>query len=250
MSDPQPDTPSDQMTLVGHLTELRYRLIKAIQGIAVGVGIGVYFSEEILTVIRKPVLQYLGPSGGLVFTGVMDKFMAHLKVGVLGGVILTCPYWLYHLWRFLSPGLYKHERRYAAGFIIAGTILFMLGVCFVYFLVYPAAFKYLFSVGGDVDKPMITIDEYLSFFTMTTLLFGAAFEMPVVLMVLAMMGIIDAAFLKSKRRYAFVILAIVAAVLTPPDPLSMLMMLVPLCLLYESSIWMIHFFIKPSERFQ
>ncbi len=212
------------------MTELRYRLIKAFQGIILGVGVGVYFSEEMLAVIRKPVLKYLGAAGGLVFTGVMDKFMAHLKVGVLGGVILTCPYWLYHVWRFISPGLYKHERRYAAGFIIAGTFLFMCGVCFVYFLVYPAAFKYLFTIGGDVDKPMITIDAYLGFFAMTTLLFGVAFELPVVLMVLAMMGLIDAAFFKAKRRYAIVILSIVAAVLTPPDGFSMVMMLVPLLL--------------------
>src|SRR6476659_1285311 len=88
----------EQMTLIQHLTELRYRLIRAFYGVALGIGLGVYFSEDILSVIRKPVLKYLGPNGGLVFTGVMDKFMAHLKVGVLGGVILTCPYWLYHLW--------------------------------------------------------------------------------------------------------------------------------------------------------
>lgn len=237
----------DQMTLVAHLTELRYRLIKAFQGIILGVAVGVYYSEFILSLIRKPVLKYL-PNGGLVFTGVMDKFMAHIKVGMLGGVILTCPYWLYHVWKFISPGLYKHERRYAAGFIIAGTILFMTGVCFVYFLIYPAAFQFLFTIGGDVDKPMITIDDYLGFFTMTTLVFGLAFELPVVLMVLAMMGLIDAAFLKSKRRYAIMILAVVSAVVTPPDPMSMIMMLVPLCLLYEGSIWMIHFFVKKNAE--
>jgi sec-independent protein translocase protein TatC len=238
-----------QMTLVQHLTELRYRLIKAAQGIIVGVAVSLYFSEEILSLIRKPVLKYLGANGGLVFTGVMDKFMAHIKVGVLGGIILTCPYWLYHVWRFISPGLYKQERRFAAGFIIAGTLLFMCGVCFVYFLVYPAAFEYLFTIGGDVDKPMITIDEYLGFFTVTTIMFGMAFELPVILMVLAMMGLIDAAFLKAKRRYALVILAVVAAFLTPPDGLSMVMMLVPLLLLYESSIWLIHFLVKkrPDE---
>jgi sec-independent protein translocase protein TatC len=235
----------EQMTLVEHLTELRYRLTRAFLGIFAGVVVSLIYSEQILTIIRRPVLKYL-PNGGLVFTGVMDKFMAHIKVGLLSGVILTCPYWLYHVWKFISPGLYKHERRYAAGFIVAGTVLFLLGVCFVYFLIFPAAFQFLFTVGGDVDKPMITIDEYLSFFTMTTLIFGLAFELPVILMVLAMMGIIDAAFLKAKRRYAFMILAVIAAVVTPPDPMSMILMLVPLCLLYESSVWLVHFFVKKN----
>jgi sec-independent protein translocase protein TatC len=241
----------EQMSLIEHLTELRYRLIRAGQGIAVGVGICVYYSENILTVIRQPILKYLGPNGGLVFTGVMDKFMAHLKVGVLGGFIITCPYWLFHLWKFISPGLYKNERRYISGFIISGTLLFACGVSFVYFLVYPAAFEYLLTIGGTVDKPMITIQEYLSFFMITTLMFGLSFELPVVLMVLAMIGLVDSHFLKSKRRYAFLILAVLAAVITPPDGLSMVMMLVPLYALYEISIWLIHFLItKPKEAAQ
>lgn len=241
----QPSEPAGSMTLIEHLTELRYRLIKAFQGIIVGVAVGIYFSENILTVIRAPVLKYLG-QGGLVFTGVLDKFMAHLKVGFLGGIILTCPYWLYHVWAFISPALYKNERRFAAGFIVAGTVLFMVGVAFVYYLVFPAAFQYLFTIGGDVDKPMITIDEYLSFFTITTIMFGLAFELPVILMVLAVMGVINSRFLREKRRYAFVGLAIVAAVVTPPDAISMIMLLIPMMFLYESSVWLIHFFIdKP-----
>lgn len=237
-----------QMSLMEHLTELRYRLIKAIQGLVVGVGACIYFSEDILAVIRQPILKHLGPNGGLVFTGVMDKFMAHLKVGVLSGFIVTCPYWLYHLWKFISPGLYKNERRYIAGFIISGTILFGCGVAFVYYLVYPAAFEYLLTIGGTVDKPMITIQEYLSFFTITTLMFGLSFELPVVLMVMAMMGIVDSHYLKAKRRYALLILAVISAIITPPDGLSMVMMLVPLYFLYELSIWLIHFLItKPKE---
>jgi len=235
-----------QMSLIEHLTELRYRLIKALQGVAVGVGICIYFSEQILTIIRQPILKHLS-TGGLVFTGVMDKFMAHLKVGMLAGVIVTCPYWLYHLWKFISPGLYKSERKYIAGFIISGTLLFACGVCFVYFFVYPAAFEYLLSVGGDVDKPMITIHEYLSFFTITTLMFGLSFELPVVLVVMAMMGIVDAPYLKSKRRHALLILAVIAAVVTPPDGLSMIMMLVPMYLLYEISIWIIQYLLKPKK---
>lgn len=233
-----------QMTLVEHLTELRYRVVKMLQGIFVGMALCLYFSEQLLTIIRKPVLPYLGEGGGLVFTGVMDKFMAHVKVGALAGVILTCPYWLYHLWQFISPGLYKNERKYAAGFILTGTALFLLGVVFVYYLVFPAAFEYLFSVGGTADKPMITIDAYLGFFVLMTLMFGVAFELPLILMLLAMMGMFDAAFLKKNRRMAAVALAVVAAVMSPPDAISMILMWIPLLILYESSIWAIHFIVK------
>ncbi len=235
---------NDQMTLVEHLTDLRYRLVKSLQGIVVGVGIGIYFSEDLFKVIRRPILPYLGDNGGLVFTGVMDKFLAHLKVGALAGLILTCPYWLYHVWQFVSPALYKKERKYAFFFILAGSLLFLLGVCFVYFLVFPAAFEYLFSIGGSVDKPMITIDEYLGFFSLMVVMFGLAFELPMVLVVLALLGLFDAAFLKKQRRIAVVILAVVAAVMSPPDAMSMMMMWLPMVIFYEASIWIIHFLLK------
>lgn len=235
------------MNLTDHLTELRYRIIKALQGIIIGMGISLYYSEYLFTIIRKPILPFLSQDG-LVFTGIMDKFMAHIKVGLLGGLILTCPYWLYHLWKFISPGLYTNERRYAAGFIIAGSILFMTGVSFVYFFVYPTAFEFLLSVGGDVDKPMITIGDYLSFFAMTTIMFGVSFELPVVLVVLALMGIVDVEFLRRQRRYAIVLMALIAAILTPPDVVSMLMMLIPLTFLYESSIIVIRFLIPQRAK--
>jgi sec-independent protein translocase protein TatC len=233
-----------QFTLIEHLTELRYRLVKALQGLFVGMGLCLYFSEELLTVIRRPILPFLGANGGLIFTGVMDKFMAHIKVGALAGLILTCPYWLYHVWKFVSPGLYKNERKYAVIFIVAGTLLFLMGVAFVYFLVFPAAFEYLFSIGGTTDKPMITIDDYLGFFALMTVLFGVAFEMPLILILLAMIGVFDAEFLKKNRRIAIVAMAVVAAVLSPPDALSMVAMWIPLLIFYESSIWIIHFFVR------
>ena len=236
-------TEQQQMSLVEHLTELRYRLIMALIGIGVGMGLCIWQSDLLLEVIRRPILPYLG-QGGLIFTGVMDKFVAHLKVGALGGVILTCPYWLYHVWKFISPGLYKNEKRAAVGFIVAGTVLFGIGVSFVYFLVYPAAFEYLLNIGGNIDKPMITIDEYLSFFTNTTLMFGFAFELPLILVLLAVMGIIDAAFLSKQRRVAIPLLSVVAAVITPPDLISMVMMLVPMVLLYEIAIIVIKVLVK------
>jgi sec-independent protein translocase protein TatC len=239
-------TEEQQMTLVEHLRELRHRLIMALLGIAVGMGLCIWQSELLLDIVRRPILPHLA-SGGLVFTGVMDKFIAHLKVGALGGLILSCPWWLFHAWKFISPGLYKNERRFAAGFIVTGTTLFLCGVCFVYFLVYPAAFEYLMNIGGSVDKPMITINEYLGFFCTTTILFGLSFELPLVLVILALMGLIDAPFLKRQRRFAVPIMALVAAVITPPDMVSMLMMLVPMCFLYEASIWVIQYLLPKRE---
>ncbi|MBX3020437.1 MAG: twin-arginine translocase subunit TatC [Bdellovibrionales bacterium] len=234
------------MSLVEHLSDLRRRLILSLLGIAVGMALGIWQSELLLELIRKPIQPYL-QSGGLVFTGVMDKFLAHLKVGALGGLILACPWWLYQLWQFISPGLYKNERKYAVGFIVSGTILFMMGVGFVYFFVYPAAFEYLLNVGGNVDKPMITISEYLGFFITTTVMFGLSFELPLVLVFLALVGVIDAPFLKRNRRFAIPGMSLVAAIITPPDAISMLMMLVPMVGLYEISILVIQYLLPKAN---
>lgn len=229
------DLTEKEQTLTDHLTELRVRLIRAMFWILLFTCLGWYFSEEIMTIVRHPIQKYL-PDGGLVYTGVMDKFMAHVKLGIMAGIVMSAPFWLFEIWKFVAPGLYQREKRYAASFILAGTFLFILGICFVYFAVYPIAFEWLMSFGGNVDKPMITIEEYLSFFVTTALMFGASFELPLVLIILVLIGLIDIEFLRTKRRYAVVALSVVAAVLTPPDVISMTMMLVPLCLLYESAI--------------
>lgn len=215
--------------------------MRAFIGIIVGFGVCWNYSELLMNVIRRPIEPYLAESagGGLVFLGVMDKFVAHLKIAALGGIIVSCPFWLYQLWMFIAPGLYEKEKKYAVGFITFGSILFLTGVAFAYFIVYPSAFEFLLAFGGTVDRPMITLGEYLSFFVTTTLVFGAAFELPLILVILGLLGIVDDQLLRSKRRYAVVILALVSAILTPPDALSMCLLLVPLLLLYEMSIWLI-----------
>lgn len=239
----------DRAPLVEHLGELRDRIIKCAFAILICGGIAWFFSSQIFELIRQPIAPYLNNTdGGLVFTHPMDKFMSHVKVAMLAGVILACPVWLYQLWRFVAPGLYAHEQKYAAGFIISGTILFLTGVLFVYFLVFPAAFKFLLGFGGDVDKPLITISEYLSFFITTTLVFGVSFELPLVLVLLGLIGIVDAKMLRTNRRYAIVILALVSAVVTPPDMLSMIMLLVPLVFLYEVSILIVGAFARKRQN--
>ena len=232
------ETHDKEQSLVEHLSELRSCLIHSIIGIVVGFCLCWTFSSEIFNFIRGPITLFL-KDGGLVFTHPMDKFLAHIKVSLLAGIVMTCPYWVYQIWRFVSPGLYANERRYGLGFIFFGSTLFLSGVSFVYFIVFPMTFKFLLMFGDSTDVAMITIGEYLSFFITVTLVFGTVFEMPLVLTILSMMGVIDHHFLSSRRRLAIVILAVLAAIVTPPDVISMLAMMVPLVLLYELSILMV-----------
>lgn len=230
-----------EMSLVEHIGELRFRLTRAAIGIVIGMCFCWGFSEKIFDVVRLPILPYL-PQGGLIYTAPIDKFMAHIKLSFIFGVLISAPFWLYHLWKFISPALYKNERNFAIGFIFFGTFQFLLGIAFTYFVIFPMAFKFLMTFGGDIDKPMITIDHYLGFFTQTALIFGLAFEMPVIITFLGLVGAISQRFLKEKRRYAVVIITAASAVLAPPDALSMVLLLVPLWVLYEISIITVGFF--------
>ncbi len=238
--------PQTEQPLVGHLTELRKRLMYTLGIILVGFLASWGFSELLFDFMRSPIQPYL-PTDGLVFTAPMDKFLAHIKVSLLSGVIITSPFWVYQLWAFIAPALYKDEKKFGIFFILFGTSLFLTGVSFVYFVVYPMAFKFLMTFGGEVDKPMITIKEYLSFFITTTLVFGAAFEMPLVFTILARVGVVSESFLRKNRRYAIVILAAMSAMFTPPDIISMVLMMGPMILLYELSIVLVSIFGKKIE---
>jgi sec-independent protein translocase protein TatC len=237
---------ADNFTLVEHLSELRTRIVYSVYAIVIFTIAAWAMSDKIFDFVRQPIIAYL-PEGGLVFTAPTDKFMAHLKVSVLTGIILACPVWIYQLWKFVEPGLYNREKKYSLIFIFAGTTLFVSGVCFSYFLVLPTAFEVLLGFGGTTDKPMITISEYLSFFMMTTLVFGAAFEMPLVLVLLGIMGILSSAGLRRARRYALVGIATAAAVFTPPDAISMMLLTIPMALLYELSILVLAF-LEPKRN--
>ena len=239
--------PATELTLTEHLEELRRRLIYIVLILVAGFGLCYSYSELIFDFIRGPIQPYL-KQGGLIYTGPMDKFVAHLKVSLLASIVLTCPLWLYQVWAFVAPGLYRKERRYAISFLVTGSFLFVGGVMFLYYLVYPLAFEFLFHYGGDQDVAMITIDEYLSFFMLMSLAFGLAFELPLALVLMVIAGLIDQAFLRRNRRYAIVIISVIAAVVTPPDALSMSMMLFPMLVLYEVSVLIAGFFDKKPSR--
>lgn len=231
------------MSLVDHLGELRFRVTRAAYGIVLGMVVCWGFSERIFNFLREPIQQYL-TNGGLVFTAPMDKFMAHIKISFVMGLLLSSPFWLYQLWSFIAPALYKKEKKVAAGFIFFGTLQFILGLAFSYFIVLPMAFKFLMTFGGDVDKPMITIDHYLGFVTQTAIVFGLCFQMPVVISFLGLIGVVSQKFLKEKRRFAVVGIAVVSAIAAPPDALSMVLLLVPMWVLYEISIIVVGLFEK------
>lgn len=197
-----------------------------------------YFSEDIFNFVRKPIEPFL-PQHGLVFTGVTDKFVAHIKLSVVAGFSVASPFIFYQAWKFIEPGLYQKEKKYAGLFISSGTLLFWVGFLFAYYVVFPMAFQFLMNFGGPTDKPLITISDYLQFFIFSAFVFGLVFELPLLLVILALMGIIDASFLKKNRRYAYVIMSIVAAVITPPDALSMMLIWVPMILLYEIALFII-----------
>lgn len=234
-------------SLTEHLKELRTCLIKSVSFIAIFTVGSYYFSEYLFELLRSPATQYL-TNGGLVFTHPMDKFMAHLKISIFSGIIFAAPFWLYQVWSFVAPGLYQKEKKYAANFILAGTLLFLAGVSFSYFLVLPAAFEFLFNFGSSIDKPMITINEYMEFVVHMSLMFGISFELPLILVMLGITGMVTAQFLRKQRRIAWILLALVSAVLTPtPDALSMFMMLIPMTFLFEIAIFLVARVEKKAE---
>lgn len=227
---------TDNQTLIDHLSELRVRIVRALWAIVIAAAVCYNFSEQIFDIIRAPIQPYL-QGGGLVFTAPTDKFIAHLKVAFFSGVLISCPFWFYQVWKFVAPGMYVTEKKYTGIFILSGSLLFILGVLFAYYGVMPVAFEYLMNFGGSVDKPMITIDQYLGTFLTMALMFGLTFELPVALVILGLMGVVSKQFLSEKRRYAVVLLAILSALFTPgPDVLSQMMMLIPMVVLYEIAV--------------
>jgi sec-independent protein translocase protein TatC len=228
------------MSMTDHLSELRFRLIRIAWVLVLGFFAAYVFSEKLFDFIRAPIMPFMPKtSTGLFFTSPIEKFMAHVKVSFFAGCILSSPLWLYQIWAFIAPGLYRREKRYAISFLFFGIGLFVGGIAFAYFIILPVAFSFLLGFGGTTDSPMITISEYLDFILKFFLAFGFSFEMPLILVFLGLMGLISTDQLRAGRRWAVVIIAVISAVATPPDAMSMVALMVPLVALYEASIWIL-----------
>jgi len=235
---PIPRSPTGEMPFLDHLEELRWRIIYSLGALVIGIAIGflVTFKLDLIGVLQRPVLPYLR-GHTLVYTHPGDTFSAILQMSFVVGIVLALPVIGYNVWAFLSPALYRHERRVVIPVLLSATLLFLGGVALAYFLVLPLTLKFLFGLEAESLTPMITVSEYFGFVTSMCLAFGGVFEVPIVIVGLSALGIVSPQTLGKFRRYAVIIAYGGAAIITPGDLLTTTVALaVPLYLLYELSV--------------
>jgi len=224
----------DRMPFMEHLGELRVRIMRAMYGLLAGTVIALPFSERIVDWLARPVTR-LGYE--LVFTAPAEAFWVQMKVGLIAGVFIAAPVILWQVWAFIAPGLHGHEKKYAVPFVLIGSVMFLAGGAFSLFVVTPYALTFLLSYARPGLKPMITIQNHIDFLLKFTLAFGAVFELPLALTLLARMGVVNARMLAKNRKYAILGAFVAGAVLTPtPDAFNQAMMAGPLIILYEVGI--------------
>ena len=238
-----------QETFLSHLFELRDRVIKSALAIIVVFVCLVYWAPDIFHLFAQPLLEALPAGGKMIVTDVTGSFFVPMKVTMLVAFLIALPVVMYQLWAFIAPGLYMHERKLILPLVVSSYTLFIVGMAFAYFLVFPTVFKFMASYNAPLGAEMSTdIDNYLSFAMTTFLAFGITFEVPVVVVVLVRMGMVTLAKLREIRPYVIVVAFVISAVVTPPDVLSQLLLAVPMPLLYELGLLIARFYVpKPSE---
>ena len=229
----------EKLGFTEHLEELRKRLIICLLAVACGFSASYYFADKIFRFLSAPLYKELPQGSSFIFTGLTDAFFTYIKLSFFTGICIAIPVILHQTWRFVAPGLYESEKRYAGPFIALGTAFFVTGVLFGYYIVFPVAFKFFVSYSTDSIKIMPSIKEYLSFSCAFLLAFGAIFEIPIILFFLVRIGIVSETVLRKNRKYAFLLAFVTAAILTPtPDVVNQVLMAVPIILLYELSLIM------------
>ncbi|WP_321494610.1 twin-arginine translocase subunit TatC [uncultured Desulfobacter sp.] len=244
MSDQEEKSPFTE-----HLGELRDRLIHSFIAVGVGFVVAYFFKEKLFDFLTAPLVTAMAESGNakLIFTGLPEAFFTYLKVAFLAGIVFATPVLFYEFWMFVSPGLYREEKKYILPIIILSLIFFVGGASFGYFIVFPYGFQFFLGFTTETIQAMPSMKEYLSFASKMLLAFGFVFELPLVLTFLSRMGLVTPAFLKKNRKYALLVFFVLAAVITPPDVVTQIMMAMPLILLYEIGILGTMIFGKSSK---
>jgi len=239
-----------KLPLTTHLQELRKRLILSFIAVGGCFALCYTFAEKIFDILAAPLLEMMPEGGSLIFTSVAEAFFTYMKVAFIAGLILASPFVLYQIWAFVAPGLYRHEKKYVVPFVLAGSFFFALGIFFGYYVALPVGFKFLLGFATDFIKPLPSMKEYLSFSIKFLLAFGLVFEFPVVLVLLARIGVVDAKTLARQRKYAILLIFVFAAIVTPPDIVSQVIVALPMIGLYELSILLSKLFGKKSPPAQ
>ncbi|MBN1470615.1 MAG: twin-arginine translocase subunit TatC [Syntrophaceae bacterium] len=238
----QENSEDQKMSLTEHLIEFRKRLTRSLIALGIGFGVCYYYKDFVFDIITRPLTQVLPKSSHLIYLGLTEAFFTYMKIAFFASLIITSPYILYQIWKFISPGLLPQEKKYVVPFVISSSSLFIGGILFGYFIVLPTAFEFFVSFNNDYLKAMLSFKDYLSLFVTFLLGFGLSFELPIFIFFLTKLKIVNAKMLSRQRRYAVLIIFIIAAVLTPsPDALSQILMAIPLMLLYEISIFVSKF---------
>ena len=234
-------------SFLSHLFELRDRVVKSALAIISVFVCLVYWAPDIFHLFAQPLLQALPAGGKMIVTDVTGSFFVPMKVTMLVAFLIALPVVMYQLWAFIAPGLYMHERRLILPLVVSSYTLFIIGMAFAYFLVFPTVFKFMASYNAPLGAEMSTdIDNYLSFAMTTFLAFGITFEVPVVVVVLVRMGMVSLEKLKEIRPYVIVGAFVISAIVTPPDVLSQLLLAVPMTLLYELGLLVARFYAPKS----
>jgi sec-independent protein translocase protein TatC len=232
----EPEDETGKMSFLGHLDELRKRLVRIVAYLGLGFTVCMIYSAPIYRFLRRPIDPFLPKDENLVILAPTDGFVLYMKVAFVGAIFLTIPLSLYEVWRFIAPGLYRKEKRYVVPFLISSVGLFLAGSAFCYLYVMPQAYGFLIKLASDF-KPMISVMEYWDMTLMMLLGFGLIFEMPVIIAFLSIWGLITAGFLWRKFKYALIIMVSLAAILSPTgDIFNLMIWSAPMIILYLLSI--------------
>jgi sec-independent protein translocase protein TatC len=247
-----------KMPLLDHLVELRRRLLWAVVALLIAFIGCFYVAQDIFNFLAEPLAKLLreqNPDARLIMTGLAEGFFTNVKLGFFGALLLSFPIFATQIYKFVAPGLYRHEKHAFLPFLIAAPIMFIIGAAVLYYILMPLAWKFFLGFqqpgGEDGSLPIeleARIGEYVSLSMKLIFAFGLCFQLPVLLTLMARVGIVSSKGLASKRKYAIVGVVIVAAIITPPDPISQLSLAVPVILLYEVSIWMARLFERKREQ--
>lgn len=238
---------SNEETFISHLVELRDRLLRAVGAVIVVFICLMPFAGQIYDLLAQPMIQTLPEGTKMIATGVVTPFFVPVKVTLMVAFVFALPVVLYQAWAFVAPGLYVHEKKLVLPLVVASTVLFILGMAFCYFFVFNTVFRFIAEFAPKSITPAPDIEQYLAFVMTMFVAFGVTFEVPVIVIVLARFGIVSLEKMREARPYVIVGAFIIAAVVTPPDVMSQVLLAVPLCLLYEVGLILARF-IKPKPE--